>query len=275
MTVSLLLQVWLGVLFYRLLVELFGARAAILVPFAVFAFSPITLPAFLWWAAALNQLPQQIAMVGVLLLHVQYLRSGRVRRGAAAVLALAGGLLFSEKTLLAVPLVVAVTYAYAAGGAPWPRLRQVWHEHRRVWGAYLLLCVPYTIYYVVAVPNPGRSGAKGGQLAALGATAVRDGIFPGLLGGPWTWHPIGFAGALAAPGPIATFVSAVVVVAVIIGDGGLEPWRRAGLDRSPPASWPSTWCCSASPEGRSTDPSWARNTATSPIARWSSPWPSR
>jgi hypothetical protein len=222
-TVSLLLQAVLGVLFYRLLVELFGARAAILVPFAVFALSPITLPAFLWWAAALNQLPQQIATVGVLLLHVQYLRSGRVRRGAAGVLALAGGLLFSEKTLLAVPLVVALTYAYAAGGAPGPRLRQLWREHRRVWGAYLLLCGPYAIYYLVAVPSPGRSGAKGGQLVALGATAVRDGIFPGLLGGPWTWRPIGFAGALADPGPIATFASSVVVVAVVIAT---VAWNR-------------------------------------------------
>ena len=149
--------------------------------------------------------------------------AAEVRRGAAAVLALAGGLAFSEKTLLAVPLVVALTYAYAAGGAPWPRLRELWREHRRVWGAYLLLCVPYTIYYVLAVPSPGRSGAKGGQLVSLGTTAVRDGIFLGLLGGPWTWHPIGFAGALAAPGTIATFVSAVVVVAVIIAT---VAWNR-------------------------------------------------
>ncbi len=66
MTVSVVLQVLLGALFYCLLRELFGTRPAILVPFAVFLFTPITLPAFEWWAAALNQLPQQLAMVAAL-----------------------------------------------------------------------------------------------------------------------------------------------------------------------------------------------------------------
>ena len=216
-TLALALQLGLEVLFYKLLRELFGARAAILVPFTIFTMSPITLPAFLWWAASLNQLPQQMAMVAALLCHVRYLRTGRVWRGVLGVVAIAAGLLFSEKTLLAVPLVVAFTYAFATGGPAWPRLRRAWSDHRAVWLTYLVLVVPYVIYYLAAVPSPGRTGAQGGALVSLAATALRDGLLPGALGGPWSWTPLGYAGALASPGPLAAFLaSAVAVIGIVI-----------------------------------------------------------
>ena len=224
MTLALLLQALLGVLFYKLLATLFGPRAGVLIPFAIFTMSPISLPAFLWWAASLNQLPQQIATVAALLCHVQYLRSGRVRRGVLGVGALAAGLLFSEKTLLAVPLVVAFTLAFAAGGSPWTRVRRAWIDHRPVWLAYLALVVPYTVYYLLAVPSPGRSAGTGGDLVNLGSRAVFDGILPGMLGGPWTWHPVGFAEGLAAPGSVAEFLSAVLIVVVI---AATVAWNRA------------------------------------------------
>ena len=210
MSLALILQVILGVLFYKLLATLFGPRPAILVPFTIVLMSPITLPAFLWWAASLNQLPQQIAMIAALLCHVQYLRTGLVRRGVLGVLALVAGLLFSEKTLLAVPLVVAFTLAFASSGSAWSRVRGAWLDHRPVWLAYLVVLVPYVAYYVLAVPSPGRGTAKGGDLVALGSKAVFEGILPGLLGGPWTWHPVGFAEGLAAPGSAAAFLCAVL-----------------------------------------------------------------
>ena len=222
-TLALFLQVVLGLLFYRLLATLFGPRAAILIPFAIFTMSPISLPAFLWWAASLNQLPQQIATVAALLCHVQYLRSGRVRRGVLGVVAVAGGLLFSEKTLLALPLVAGFTLAFAAGGSPWSRVRRTWLDHRQVWLAYLTLVVPYAVYYLLAVPSPGRGTATGGDLFSLGSTAVVEGILPGLLGGPWTWNPVG-AGGLAAPGSVAAFLSAAVIVVFIVVT---VAWNRA------------------------------------------------
>ena len=80
---STLVQALTGVVVLRLLIALFGRRWAVLVPFTLYLFSTISVPAYVWWAAAINQQPQALAMAGVLLNHVQYLRTGRARRAAA------------------------------------------------------------------------------------------------------------------------------------------------------------------------------------------------
>ena len=49
------LQALVSLVAYRLLVDLFGRRGWILVPLAVVTLSPVSLPASLWWAAALNR----------------------------------------------------------------------------------------------------------------------------------------------------------------------------------------------------------------------------
>jgi hypothetical protein len=217
MTVALLLQFLLGVVVYRLLVQLFGHRLGLLVVFTVFVLTPITLPAFLWWAAALNQIPQQLAMAAALLWHVRYLRTGRMRWGIAGVVAIGLGLLFSDKTLLAVPLIVAFTVFYAAPGRWWSRLKAGWRDHWPVWLGYLVLTVPYTVYYVLAVPAAARRQATGGDIANVAGSALSHALAPGLLGGPWTWHPIGFAGGVAGPGRVATWMSCVLCAVMIIG----------------------------------------------------------
>jgi hypothetical protein len=217
MTVALLLQLLLGVIVYRLLVQLFGHRLGILVVFAVFVLTPITLPAFLWWAAALNQLPQQLAMATALLWHVRYLRTGRVRWGIAGVAAVGLGLLFSEKTLLTVPLIVAFTVFYAAPGRLWARHKKAWRDHWAVWLGYLVLTVPYAVYYVLAVPPPAHRQATGGDVATVAGSALSHALAPGLLGGPWSWHPIGFAGAVAGPGRVATWISCIACLLLIVG----------------------------------------------------------
>jgi hypothetical protein len=227
MTVALLLQLLLGVVVYRLLVQLFGHRLGVLVVFAVFVLTPITLPAFLWWAAALNQLPQQLAMATALLWHVRYLRTGRVRWGIAGGVAIGLGLLFSEKTLLAVPLIVAFTVFYAAPGRWLSRLKAAWRDHWAVWLCYLVLTVPYAVYYVVAVPAPAHRQSTGGDVATVAGSALSHALAPGLLGGPWTWHPIGFAGAVAGPGRIATWISCIAGVVLIVGT--IVWWRRAAF----------------------------------------------
>jgi hypothetical protein len=217
MTVALLLQLLLGVVVYRLLVQLFGHRLGVLVVFAVFVLTPITLPAFLWWAAALNQLPQQLAIATALLWHVRYLRTGQVRWGIAGVVAIGLGLLFSEKTLLAVPLIVAFTVFYAAPGRWWPRVKAAWRDHWAVWLGYLVLTVPYAVYYLLAVPAPAHRQSTGGDVATVAGSALSHALAPGLLGGPWTWHPIGFAGAVAGPSRVATWLSCIVCLVLIVG----------------------------------------------------------
>jgi hypothetical protein len=225
--VDLGLQLVLGVVFYRLLRALFGTRPAILVPFAIGMLSPITLPAFLWWAAALNQLPEQIAMVAALLYHVRYLRSGRVRTGVLGAVSVAVGLLFSEKSLFIVPLVVGFTVLYGATGTPWRRVVTLARRHVRVWIAYLVVVVPYTAYYLTEVPSPTRPGADGAALGQLVTQSFAHAILPGLLGGPWTWTPIGVAGALAGPTAFAETLALALFAAIVVLTFALH--RRALL----------------------------------------------
>ena len=59
---------------------LFGLRWGIVPPLLVFLFSPVTMPATVWWAAALNQLGQQIG----LLCAVTLLGALRAPRAAGA-----------------------------------------------------------------------------------------------------------------------------------------------------------------------------------------------
>ena len=223
--VLIALQVLLSVLVYRLLVELFGRRPAILPPLAVALLSPVSLPAFVWWAAALNQLPQQIATVGALLLHVRYLRTGRRALALAGPLVLAGGLLFSEKTLFVVPLVLAITLVFFVDGSVWARVRRTVRRDLVVWAAYCVVSLPYLVYYVLSVPSPIRPAAAGHDIADLTTQSVFRATVPGLLGGPWHWTRIGSAGALADPDAFLVVVSFLVAGAVVTGS--IVLWHRA------------------------------------------------
>lgn len=215
--VTMALQLLLDLGFYTVLRRLFGATPAILLPFAVFVLSPLTLPGTLWWAAAVNQVPQQLAMVAALLAHVAYLRTGRVRHGLYGVLALVGGLLFSEKTLLVLPLLAALTVLFFTSGSLPDRLRAVVLPHRRVWLAYGAVALPYAAYYLSHVPSPARHPGQGSAIVQLGLESLVRAVIPALLGGPWTWAQIGYAGALADPSPFACGVALVVAVAVVGG----------------------------------------------------------
>ncbi|HEV7146675.1 MAG TPA: hypothetical protein VGN48_06705, partial [Pedococcus sp.] len=208
-------QIAVDVLFYRLLVSLFGSRPAILVPFTIFVITPATLPAYLWWAASINQLPGQAALIGALLLQVRYHRTGQVRcavLGAATVLV---GLLFSEKVLLAVPCVLALTFLFFTPGSPLKRLRRFVSRHSRALIGYLLVAVPYAVFYAFVVPTPVERGASLQDMVTTSSNAISHALLPGLLGGPWDWQPALGLGAYANPSPGAVLAVSIVAVMVV------------------------------------------------------------
>jgi hypothetical protein len=208
-------QALLGVLVLRLLSGLFGKRPAILVPFTIFVMSPMTLPAFLWWAASLNQLWGQIAMALVLLAHVHYHRTGRMRYGLAGVLALLGGLLFSEKVVLMVPVVFLLSLLWFTPGPPIARVRLVLRRSRLVWVAYAVTAVGYGVLYVLTARTPGTEDSSLTIAVETAGTGLVRAVLPGLLGGPLTWNQVG-AGGVAAPADglvVLSMVTAVLVVA--------------------------------------------------------------
>lgn len=203
-------------LFYGLLRELFGRRPAILAPFAVLVLSPVSLPGTLWWAAALNQLPQVAAMAATLWCHTLYLRSGRLRYGALGALSLLVGLAFSEKTILVLPVVLALTVLFFSGRGNVGAALRALARHWPAWTLYALVAVPYAAYYGTHVPSPARELGAGNSIAELAIDAIWKALAPGLLGGPWHWRLVGFAGALADPPPFAAAVGGILVASIVV-----------------------------------------------------------
>jgi hypothetical protein len=226
-TVSLLLQLAVDVAMFLLLRRLFGSRPAILLPLAVFLYATLTLPGMVWWAAALNQLPQQLATLLALLAMLRYARTRRVVDAGLTVGAVAVGLAFSEKTALAMPLVFAITWLFLVGGSP---LRGLWTTVRRywvVWAGFTGLGIAYVVGYAIAVDGPVRGGVSVAEGVELVDVVIRRSLLPGVLGGPWTWEPIGWVDSLADPHPAAQVLAAVVVVAGVAA----TMLRRRGAGR--------------------------------------------
>lgn len=228
------LQLVAGLLMWRLLRLMFGNRPAILVPLAVFAFATITLPASWWWAAAINQQPQQITMILVLIFHMHFVRSGRWPWAIGAAISLAIGLVFFEKTAMVVPFVGLLTWFFLSEGgilgSLWTALRRYWV----IWVAYLAALIPFSAYYVTHVPSQARAETTTESLVELFDSMVRQAVVPGLVGGPWRWSDTGVVDSNADPHPLAQLVAfaivgAVIAASVMISRTALKAWALAAI----------------------------------------------
>lgn len=189
---------------------LFGVRWQSLALLAIYLTTAITIPAFMWWAAAVNQLPLQAATFAAIACWTRYLSSGRRRWAWGSVAALVAGVLAYEKALLLVPVLVAISLFYFATGSLPERLRDV---VVRWWPGLVGLIVvagAYAGYYLVGVPQPFEElgQADPGAVAdAMLATALPTGT----LGGPWLWWETSPPLVLALPPRWAVHVSWVVL----------------------------------------------------------------
>ncbi|MFC7755687.1 hypothetical protein [Tsukamurella soli] len=130
----LVLQAVASLAMLRALVVLAGRRLLVLVPFAFYLFSPLTVPAFAWWAAGLNALPMQIGLAVAVAETVRFVRTRSRLAFGLSLAGYVGGLLFFEKALV-VPFVAFA--AVAVGRAVRARERPVRSTLRRgapLWG---------------------------------------------------------------------------------------------------------------------------------------------
>ena len=211
---DLIVQAVVALLVLRLLTNLFGRRPAILVPFAIFLFSPMTLPAFLWWAASLNQLWGQLAMVLALLAHLRYHRTGSTAAGLFGVAAVAGGLLFSEKLVLMVPVILAMTVFYFTPGPPARRIVRAFRQHIVLWAAYGILTTAYAVYYLTQVPSPVNRPAIPVIAIQTVGTGFSHAVLPAIFGGPFTWQPLGVGGVAAPSDAVVIAIAATSALIV-------------------------------------------------------------
>jgi len=224
-TVILAAQAVAGYGCWRMLRILFGDRRLNLGWLSIYLFSPVTVTAFVWWAAAINQLPFQIAFFFGVAAHVTYLRTRGFRHALAAAAWLLVGLAFYEKTVLLVGVYAFLALGYFASGSIVARVRTVVARYWPGVVVYVGLAAGYAGLYVATAAPAAGPVASDVPFFDVGVNMIGRTLLPGLLGGPWAWQPLG-SDALAAP-PGWAWGAVVAIVAITIA-GSLTERVRVG-----------------------------------------------
>jgi hypothetical protein len=198
-----------------LLRSLFGSRWAILVPLTVYLTCALSVPAFIWWAAGMNQLPLQVALGWGLAAHVQYLRTRRLRWLLASAAVMLVCLTFYEKVLLVYGVIAIVTVAYFTTGTARDRALQVWQQHRLALGAHVVCGVAYLGAYLVYAFNFADEGAAGYPVVRLGGNLFGRLVVPGIFGGPISWEVLTGPFQVVDPDPLLVFVSWMALLGLV------------------------------------------------------------
>jgi hypothetical protein len=163
-----------------------GTPWAILLPLVFYLFCPLTLPAFAWWAAALNALPLQFALAWAIGDALLLVRTGRRLYAVSGCAVLLVALLFFEKSVI-VPFVAfaaAVLVRYVAGRDH--PVRMVVRRGAGLWiGSAAVLTCWFAVYVTAVHISAVHSGPAG--VRALLHHAISRGIVPAMVGGPWSW----------------------------------------------------------------------------------------
>lgn len=222
----LVLQLLASLSLLRALHTILGWRPVLLVPLVFALFTPLTVPSFAWWAAALNYLPMLAALAWLTADSILLVRTGNRRYAVTGLLAYLGGLLFFEKSAVLpfVAFTVAVLLAYVTAH-PDP-LRWVWRRGMALWVPALGLTTAWAVLYLAVVDQRRWSGDLAMTWDLL-ARSVTHGIVPALAGGPWQWHRWAPASPWAVP-PTAAMAVGWVALATVVAVSLLRK-QRIGL----------------------------------------------
>src|ERR1700684_1514284 len=208
------LQLLASIALLRSLYVILGWRPVLLVALTFALFTPLGVPGFAWWAAALNSLPMLAALAWVCADAILLVRPGNQRYAATGVLAYLGGLLFFEKAAV-IPFVafaVAALLCHVQGDRS--AIRTVWRAGFRLWTASLALTGGWVVVYL-AVVNQHRWSSDLTMTWDLLRRSVTHGIVPGLAGGPWGWGRWAAASPWAVPPPTVKALGWLVLAAAL------------------------------------------------------------
>ncbi|MFN8071747.1 MAG: hypothetical protein U0R66_08075 [Mycobacterium sp.] len=210
----LVLQLLASLALLRGLHVILGWRPVLLLPLCFALFTPLTVPAFAWWAAALNYLPMLAALAWVCGDAVLLVRTGERRYAITGMLAYSGGLLFFEKSAV-IPFVaftVAALLCWVDGRRDAPAW--VWRRGIRLWVPALALTAAWAALYLLVVDQKRWSGDLAMTWDLL-RRSVTHGIVPGLAGGPWQWQRWAPASPWAVPPPAVMALGWVALAAAL------------------------------------------------------------
>ena len=208
------LQLLASLALLRALYVILGWRWVLLIPLTFALFTPLGVPGFAWWAAALNSLPMLAALAWVCADAILLVRTGNQRYAVSGVLVYFGGLLFFEKAAV-IPFVafaVAALLLHVQGDRA--ALRSVWRAGLRLWIAALILTVGWVALYL-AVVNQQRWSSDLAMTWDLLSPSITHGIVPGLAGGPWHWDRWAPASPWAAPPPLVMALGWLVLIGAL------------------------------------------------------------
>lgn len=214
-TTSLVLQALASMAALWMLVVLFRARWAVLFPLGVYLFSTLTLPALMWWAAALNQLAMQSGFFVAVGAWVLYLRGRGFRWVGVTTVAIGFGLAFDVKALLILPVLAFLMLAYFCEGSLRDRVRSA---TRRFWQSALVLGLAtavYLGYYLTQVDAPFTTVGPG-EAMRTAAKMLGTAFTTAAVGGPWNWSPGSSPNAGAAPPTTAVHLAWVAISMVVL-----------------------------------------------------------
>jgi hypothetical protein len=212
--VLLALQALAGFGMLRLLVSLFGRKPLVLALLAGYLAYVFTLSAGIWFAAGINQLPMQVALVFGLHAHVEYLRHRRVRSLVWAIVWTLAGLVFYEKTLLLLGVYAIVAFGWFSSGGSTDRLKHLWEHYRPAVLAYGALGVGYLALYVQYGLDFSPGNANTQPWSPIAYNLVGTTMLPGLIGGPLQRQPLS-VGAFGDPSQAVVLVSWVAFAALV------------------------------------------------------------
>lgn len=208
------LQLLASLALLRALYVILGWRRVLLIPLTFALFTPLAVPGFAWWAAALNSLPMLAALAWVCADAILLVRSGNQRYAVTGALAYLAGLVFFEKAAV-IPFVafaVAALLRHVRGDRS--AVVTVWRAGVRLWVASLTLTVAWVAVYL-AVVNQRRWSFDLPMTGALLWRSVTHGIVPGVAGGPWRWDRWAPASPWAAPPPAVMALGWLVLAGLL------------------------------------------------------------
>ena len=227
-SITLILQGTASFACLWMLCSVFGRRWSVLPLLMLYLTSCITMPALMWWAAAVNQIPLQAAFFVAVGAWVRYLRDRRPVHLVVTLIAVACGLLCYVKALLIFPVLLTVAVGYFAQGRAGERFAHVLKTFRVAACLGIILAGTFAVFYVTQVPQPFED-ASDSKAAEVADSMLGTSLSSGLLGGPWTWWRTSPPIVLADPPNwsvhLAWVVIAMVVVySILIRRGTLAAW---------------------------------------------------
>ena len=199
----------------RLLRLLMGDRVALLGPFLLYLFSPLTLPSFAWWSAGLNNLPLQFGLAWVAGDAIQLIRTGNRRYAVTGAIAFAVSLAFFEKAIVVpwVAFAVAALMLHTQGQSA--AIRTVVRRGAPLWKGAVFVTVGWVLLYTSVVTSRATAYSVG-QGVVLMWRGFGYGFVPSLLGGPWNWDQSNFSVPWAAPPDFFVAFGLLALLGVVV-----------------------------------------------------------